>query len=607
MTAPFFNYKQPGEVSIAMAQTLIGEHLWDGAKVNAKFMEGDHWQEGVGWIGPMPNATEEGYAATKALIEKGFISKNAIKEVVDRHVNGLLGLPPEWGFTPIKALKENEEISPADQALIDEAEAAVTQWWDKRDAHNLIKDVATKALWAGRGLSRVYVPSGLLVDVVVAAPDGQATTIRGVAVPNGDVNKALELIWIESPKPDVSTVYEVFETKEEIGMVITAPSATSTVNTTLSTQQLELTYLEKQAIADKVMTVLALKRLEQQAESIVKMDLGGRITMFEMKREPLITEQVQSMQRAINLAISVVPRTIVTGGFLERIILNGQMPGEWVEDAKTKEKRFVPGKLSMGAGTTNFISGVEHEDQSTGTTKLADPEVVIREPTDPSFAVKGERALYRDLLEEVDQVHILMSADAVASGVAREQARVDFMLSLNKTRPQVEVMGRWMLETVLAMAEVFAGTPGKYTSKLKAYFRCKPDFGPISSDERNQTVQEVEKGMKSRERGMNELGVDDVDAELAKINSQPDAQVDLVKRQGEALKALVDATVPLEIAMELVGFDPEVVQKAAAKAEEAKQKELDAQVEMAEAQGAIDTDKAVATAKAKPAVPPPAM
>jgi hypothetical protein len=86
-------------------------------------VEGDHWQGGEGWVGPAPKQGDEGYAEVMKLIERAFVSRNAVLEVLERHELAVVGTEPSWGFTVRRPLEEDEERKPEEQALIDEAES----------------------------------------------------------------------------------------------------------------------------------------------------------------------------------------------------------------------------------------------------------------------------------------------------------------------------------------------------------------------------------------------------------------------------------------------------------------------------------------------------
>ena len=221
----------------------------------------------------------------------------------------------------------------------------------------------------------------------------------------------------------------------------------------------------------------------------------------------------------LNLAKTMLARNVVLGGFLERIILNAQLPGEYVEDATTKKKTFVPSPLKTGAGTTNVLAGLPVSDATGRVTGYATPTVMYRDPVPVTTFNDTADAAYQGMLEEVHQLHAAIAGDATASGESRRQARADFEASLGATISEVEAAGRWLLETALAMAAAFANQPGRFDS-LRATFTCRVDSGPISADEQKETRENVAAGLLSKETGMVRVGIDDTDAEKAKIAAE---------------------------------------------------------------------------------------
>jgi hypothetical protein len=290
--------------------------------------------------------------------------------------------------------------------------------------------------------------------------------------------------------------------------------------------------------------------------------LGGRLLMGELRRRSImITCQVQEQQRALNLAETLIPRNVVTGGFLERIMLNAQMPGKMVEDATTESGfRFVPGAYETGPATTNWLKGVETVDPD-GNRVVATPNVIFREPIKPDASIAASGAAYANILNEVDQAHHLLNADSAPAARSRVEARMDFLNNMRMTQAPLERLGRWLLETVLALAEAISNQPGKYSDQLRADFTCRVQVGQLTAEEQTALKDMVEAGLMSREDAMALLGVDDVDLAISKINSQPGSLLDMRKKQAEALAAWQDAGVSLEIAAELIGLSEEEVKK----------------------------------------------
>jgi hypothetical protein len=511
-----------------------------GYAINRRLYDGDHWLDGVdgstdgaGWIGPRPSATETDYQSVLTEIRRAFISKNAVREVVERHIGGVVGQEPSWKLTPRRALGKvpkkrdippaaptpaegddpdveelpddavqmvDEEPNPAEQALIDEAETALTEWWDVRGAHGIIQDVIGTLLLARRGILRLFVPPGL-------TETNKQT--GGLEIPKNDLAQSLARIYIEGPDPTQATVVTDKPTQRQAGIHIYRDEESKV-------DKAELVYLN-----DQGQTIIRILDNTDAGAATAPLDLGGRLTIYEMKRAALVTPQVRQQQYLLNMACTMMGRNVVLAGFLERILLNVQLPG--VYEGEGVDRRFVPDTFRVGAGTTNALMGATYVDEM-GITRMATPSVVYRDPVPVDTFVATKADAYTSILEETDQLHAQISGDATASGESRKQARADFEMSLLDTQEQVNRAGRWLLETLLAMAAAFSGQPGKF-AELRAVFECRIDTGPMGADDQSQVRENVKAGLMSEETGMARIGIDDVDAELERIAAERDTRM----------------------------------------------------------------------------------
>lgn len=473
------------------ARAALAKRALPGLAENRAFFEGDHWQGGLAWIGPRPAPGEVGGAEVLAEIQRALIGKNAIREVVTRHMGAVIGQEPAWAMTLVRALADGEEPTPEEQALIDEAEAALTVFWDARRLHQDFQQVVAILLYAGRAALRLYVPSGLLDDngavVAQTLPD------------------ALAVLYLDVPKPEQAGLVTDRTTQRQTGVYA--------YTTDDGAERVEVVSVDLTSGA----TLIQISGGE--ADERAPLHLGGRLTICELSRDPLITPQVRQQQMLLNLAKTMLARNVVLGGFLERIIFNAQLPGEYVEDPVTRKKTFTPSPLRVGAGTTNTLAGLPVSDATGRVTGYATPTVSYRDPVPVTTFNDTADAAYHGMLEEVHQLHAAIAGDATASGESRRQARADFEASLGATISEVEAAGRWLLETALAMAAAFANQPGRFDS-LRATFTCRVDSGPISADEQKEARENVAAGLLSKETGMVRIGVDDTDAEKAKIAAE---------------------------------------------------------------------------------------
>jgi hypothetical protein len=526
MASPFVNWslRDAREALYAVQHPL--------AETNHMFFTGDHWQGSDGWVGPMPKESEENYSLTMTAIERAFTSRNIIAEIVERHRDGVIAREPSWAFTPRRVAGPTaQELQARESALITEVEANLTAWWDRRQAHLVFHRALDQALYTSQSAIRLFVPKGKLVGGVLP----RAKTLE----------EALSYLYIESPLYSTCAVVEDPDTKTLCGLFYSVDER--------GQESMELTYLDP----DTGNTMIRV--ISGGTDTEFRFDFGGRLPIIGVARELLITQQIQEAQRAYNLANSMIPRNVVTGGFLERVLLNCQLPGHWVKDNNGTNTKFVPEPLLLGAGTTNAFQGTTYTGED-GVTRVMNPDVKYREPVDVKPAVNAKMSHYKDMLEEADQVHILIAGEAEASGKAREQARADYVNSLRNSQPIMEGAIRSVLETALAMAEQFMLAPGRWTTSLRATVTCRLDQGPISNEERATNQNLVKDGQLSRVTAMQRDGIPDVDAELAIIEASPEYQLELLKKRVEVAGMIVKGmSLDAVTAAELVGLPKEQI------------------------------------------------
>lgn len=469
-----------------------------------EFYEGDHWQGGDAWVGPHPAPDEDGDVAWKE-IEEGLVAHPALEEIVNRHRDAVVGQEPFWSFVPRRPMEPKEQPTAEEQTLIDELEAMLTEWWDDHDALDVFQLATEDLCLGGRGIGRLFVPEGQLA--VTQAGDS--------VVPEGPIDEQMERIWPTFIPADEGAVPRDPLTMQRFGIFLYE------VENVLSggvTKYAELTYLD----ADKQTRIRTTSQFGGTTEEVTPMemtwDLGGRLTMFEMQSKALITEPILANQKLLNKTGTMLSRNVDLGGFLERVILNGQLPGKWVED-DDGNKTFVADKFELGAGTTNQVIGIQTGVKDDGTAVISDARIQYRDPVDVTCFKETMGIAYRTVLTAARQLHVLIAADANASGESRKQARDDFSKSLKRTKTRLDRFGRWMLETTAQMAATLAGDPRRF-DKLRCVFNTQLDPGPISADDRAATLNEYEAKVRSQEGTMAILGIDDTGAEQATIAAE---------------------------------------------------------------------------------------
>jgi len=435
-------------------------------------------------------------------IERIFAPVNAVAEVTQRHAAAVLGHEPAWSFAPVRPLKDGEEPTAAEQALIAEAEAALTVWWDARGAHTTLQAACIALLLAGRAPLRLFVPAGLL-----------ETTETGLRVPTAPLDASLARIYLETPDPTACRVVRDPLTLAEAGVYH--------YNDDDGNERAEMTYLD----TDGKTIVRVLGGDDEQAAAL---DLGGRLTIYEQRGDMLITEPVRRQQDHLNMHHTMMGRNGVLAGFVSRIFFNAQLPEV----------------LDIGGGTTNNIVGVPIYDQAGQPAGYATPNYVREEPVSPVTFIEAQRATKFALLEQTHQLHALLDGDGALSGESRKQARADFELSILPTAAQAARAIRWLLETALTMAAAFSGQAGRYAG-LRAVVTLRTDTGPVSADDQQAARENKAAGLLSLATAMARVGVDDPDAEAAAIAAEQAERADAAPRAPTDTAEEGD-TVPME-------------------------------------------------------------
>jgi hypothetical protein len=458
----------------------------DDFESNKKFYSGDHYQDGDGWAGALPSTSKD-KSATLKKIQALFSSQNVIKEVVCRLRDAVISKDPTWNVHLTRILKEEEGPKDEEQKVIDETEQALTEWWKDYDIHGVLKEYVKIVSIGKKAVLRIYVP---------------ATFTDGGNVKSGDFTEQLDKIRVEVVDGNKATVYEDKDEAQSAGLLSYKDEDDNEI--------IEICYLNEKG------ETIVRSIIDGKPDDSAPVNLQGNLLMHESGAEMLITKQVRQLNKMVNKAHTMMNGNL-DNGFLERIFLNAQPPGKWEKDSETGEDVFKPDPVNVGPNTINFLAGLETEDED-GKKRIATPSVNFREPVPNETFVEAKESAYRSILEEVHQKHALISGDASPSGESRIQALVDFIKSAQEYKSDLDTAGRWLLKTVMYLAWDFAGQASR-SEQYSVDFDARIDPGHLPAEMRNQIITEYEKGMLSRETAMAMLGVDDIDAEISRIDT----------------------------------------------------------------------------------------
>lgn len=490
---------------IAWAKEQLSKAYTDEMRVNRAFFEGDHWQNGEGWVGPAPEPNAKNATEVLKLVERTFISKNITREVVQRHTNAVVGREISWAVLPADGDKEDAR----ERTDIAEIEAALTAWWNRNSVMDVFQRLVDRSLWSGRGVLRLFIPLTRL------DPEGRTPALT-------DLHDALSIIDVEEIDPQNATVYRDRKFGEHVGIYAWEDD---------EGEHAELVYVNDSD--ETVIRQLNTTKGKTDVDESDPLPLAGNLTMYELRRSPLITTQVNHNQRLLNMALTMMGRNTVLAGFLERTIINAQMPGEWVGEGP--DRQFVPEPLKVGAGVTNILTGVEIESDD-GKRSLAPVDVKYRDPVTPDTFIKTKGDAAENIYDEVKQRHVLIAGDAQASGVSRQQATADFESDIQRTKNQVDRASDWLLHTALALAALLIGRTN-ILDEYRIVSDARLRVTPASPDEQRVTRENRDAALISTETAMSRVGVEDVDAERQKIAAEAEEEI---KRRARAYGELPD-------------------------------------------------------------------
>jgi hypothetical protein len=479
------------------------------AIIASRMYSGDMWLDGDGFIGQKPPLALPGYASILADIEAGFVSENVIKEVTHTHIGGILGREPSWSFLP------NDENAERDT----ETGKVLTPWWDRRKGLKDLRKALRIALCEGIAVRRLFFPRQL----------------QGTALTATDIPAALKFIYFETTTSDRGGVFTDPDTQADIGVFLYEEHD---ANGDITRNCAELSFLD-----DAGNTICRVVRDDDTSDEFGPYKLGGHLLVYQLEIEALITHQVQSSQRSVNLAHTMMMRNINLAGSRERTITNAQPPlpatdkvsitGDTTKVAAGASAKF-PGTYKTGAGAVNFVMGVPIYNEEGIIVGYTDPNVNITEPVPVDSFQKTISEEKEAIYSQCHQRHVLIVDKADTSGRAREVARKEYERSLKASKVELDACGRWQLEATLRLAAQVANQTTKFAT-LRADFNCLIDAG-IPDPAFIQQVIEMRKpgGPKlqpiiSDETARGLCGVEDTGAELVRIQQegkQPPAELE---------------------------------------------------------------------------------
>lgn len=480
---------------------------------NRKYVQGDDWQDGTGWVGPHFDGNGKVSKILRAEIERDFASKSDIKAAVRRHRRGVIGRVPNWMISSRNAPAEPEaQTESADETLIGEAQKILNEFWKNSQVHQTLKDFVTDYLTDTRGVLRLYFVQG---------EAGETDTA-------GTVEDAVKMIHLFREEPESGCVVvdkktlkraSVFRYEEEGVVYIEMCYVDDDGKTVFK----KLSRSDFKDFADRNFPSGIGKYMGEAAaedSDEILLPLNEKLLVFDMTGEPFVTAAMRSQQKLVNKAFTMMSHNLDEDGFRKKKILNGLPPGKFEKNEKG-EQIYVPDPdgEQVGAGSITYTQGlptVERDPEGRIKTSYTTPSVHESEPIDVNTFIESARAASEAILEEADQKHIMISGEAEPSGESRIQARDNFRQSLEDTKTAFDDVVSDIFETVLAVVAYLMGADDKYKD-LQVTVSALLNTGPKSIEERRIAREEADNGYRSRESAMEEIGIVDPDAMKSKI------------------------------------------------------------------------------------------
>lgn len=465
-----------------------------------EFYFGNHWQWSSGFIGQLPPSGLERRFEILQAIKEGFVTENVIKEITRTHVGGILGREPVWSF-----LKAEGETDRGNKSSFENVTGeTLTRWWNDRKALKDLQKAARILVCEGRVTRRLFFPRGRL------GPDGEASA--------SNLSDALNLIYFRTVYADEAGVFTDPDTMRDIGVFLYDEKND---RDEVTAHCAELSFLN-----DDSDTVCKIVRDKGQPTEYPPYRLGGRLLIYEMTRDALVTEQIQSNQRALNLAHTMMMRNVNMAGSRERYVSNAQPPiGSKKVDTEGKIT-YTPGTLKTGAGASNILTGLPiYSDDGTRIVGYTNPNVNIAEPSPIEVFKQTIAEEKMAIYAQAHQRHVLIVDKADTSGRAREVARREYERSLKESKTELDACGRWQLETTLWLAAQIVNQSNRYLA-LRADFNCLIDAGDPDPEKQKAALLLRQPGgpknqpLISDETARNWAGVEDAAAELARIEQE---------------------------------------------------------------------------------------
>lgn len=489
------------QIKFETANEELGKIPAGDLAITEQFITGDHWQNGNGWIGWVPESSSEEAQKQFMMVVRLFNAKNVCGGMVDRVRGATLGKEPDWEVVKKRDGTESEQTTngkakkPVEFQKID---IALLKWWNDKKVHSKLKEFISNKAAYGKAAIRIYIPSGYVQS------NGSASVIRAK-----DLDEALSKIFIEVPRYDSFIDPIDIEFGQKYTVLKLAKASED------DPEKIEITYIDENG-----MTVV-------RQVSDVKDDTGTATNPLDLRGQPLtyvhgdyedalISETVKAQQRAVNHAKTGENFALANINFPETTFINAALPTETVTGSNGKKVEVVK-PMAQGMGRWRSLMGLVTQ-RFDGSEELAKPEVIYREGADPERFARVAENNTRDMHQEAGMLYIYLADSEYASGDARIEAMTDYLILLVDYKTVMDTTGEWLISTVLNFAYNLLQQPEKIDT-FDVIFSSKLTIGRLSTDDKRTMMEEVAAGLRSKRNYM----------VTAEVSDDPDSELQVIK------------------------------------------------------------------------------
>lgn len=527
--APFDNWTY-GDCDTAVRDSLPKNFT----RLKSFVVDKDHFRGGKEWVGP-------GDGATNDSIKKQFVADDFVNTAL-KNIHDAFG-EAQVNFVAKQQPKKNAEVPEEVQALIDEASALVSDWWDKRHLQELIRTTIHDAAWSSQAGLRMWIPERYLQLV------GAQVQVRRAQ----DFAEAASFIHVMVPKPQAATVVTHVRTQDLCSIFLDVMKQDDGTEV----QRAEMMFLDPERTTDRGAEMIIRIVYGDDRRSVRgKIKLNGYQMFGLMSFPSILTDPVMDTQSQCNFYRTIITHMGVTSAFRERYLGNVMAQGRRTEyndgdvipdgsfierDPETVKLWVVtPQQRTLGSNTTNELVGLPKMDNAEGrnVTGHETPIIYIADPVDPRPYVETAESIRKSGLRMCSQGHLAQTSTAEASGFAYEQSRATFAKDLNARKVPLEGLLRDTLMGFLGLVETITGQPGHFTDFIRPEVNQYVDPGPRSPDSIRIDLESNEAGLLSDETTMSRNGVEDLNGEMGRLRKSASWVFNLLKNAAEAPKTV---------------------------------------------------------------------